>query len=306
MMWFFRHFWIFISYHIFLLNQVEGAIAIPPSNSAPLPLFCPSVCPSVCPSIGLLTTFSGFCTFADKSLGRNGIELEMQMFPDDLPLANIDADGYCCHFMRSSVRPTIHGLGFVYFIQSAWKKWPTIWHADVSRWLTLSIHGCLWILLLVCLSVHLSVCSFTAFSGGCAFADKSLGTNGIKFGAKEGGSHYWEMAVAITCGYGGYLLPLLAAHSSSMMISMLSTMLQYLHYQYNADTAVCRKPIRDWHGLRGWVCVGVFSSCCMDFENWKFRGLPEGNYPIKSSPPGQNGRHYGRRHFHMHFLEWKS
>ena len=181
MMWFFRHFWIFISYHIFLLNQVEGAIAIPPSNSAPLPLFCPSVCPSVCPSIGLLTTFSGFCTFADKSLGRNGIELEMQMFPDDLPLANIDADGYCCHFMRSSVRPTIHGLGFVYCIQSAWKKWPTIWHADVSRWLTLSIHGCLWILLLVCLSVHLSVCSFTAFSDGCAFADKSLGTNGIKF-----------------------------------------------------------------------------------------------------------------------------
>ena len=56
----------------------------------------------------------------------------MQMFPDDLPLANIDADGYCCHFMRSSVRPTIHGLGFVYCIQSAWKKWPTIWHADVS------------------------------------------------------------------------------------------------------------------------------------------------------------------------------
>ena len=139
--------------------------------------------PSVCPSIGLLTTFSGFCTFADKSLGRNGIlvELEMQMFPDDIPLANIDADGYCCHFMRSSVRPTIHGLGFVYCIQSAWKKWPTIWHADVSRWLTLSIHGCLWILLLVCLSVHLSVCSLTAFSGGCAFADKSLGTNGIKF-----------------------------------------------------------------------------------------------------------------------------
>ena len=56
----------------------------------------------------------------------------------------------------------------------AWKKWPTIWHADVSRWLTLSIHGCLWISLLVCLSVHLSVWSFTAFSGGCAFADKSL------------------------------------------------------------------------------------------------------------------------------------
>ena len=114
MMWFFRHFWIFISYHIFLLNQVEGAIAIPPSNSAPLPLFCPSVCPSVCPSIGLLTTFSGFCTFADKSLGRNGIELEMQMFPDDLPLANIDAGGYCSHFMHSSVRPSVQpSMGLV-------------------------------------------------------------------------------------------------------------------------------------------------------------------------------------------------
>ena len=246
MIWFFRHFWIFISYHIFLLNQVEGAIAIPPSNSAPLPLFCPSVCPSVCPSIGLLTTFSGFCTFADKSLGRNGIELEMQMFPDDLPLANIDADGYCCHFMRSSVRPTIHGLGFVYCIQSAWKKWPTIWHADVSRWLTLSIHGCLWILLLVCLSVHLSVCSFTAFSGGCAFADKSLGTNGIKFGAKEGGSHYWEMAVAITCGYGGYLLPLLAAHSS-----------YYYYYYYFVILTLWALVM---HMAVNWVFVGYGNS----------------------------------------------
>ena len=35
MMWFFRHFWIFISYHIFLLNQVEGAIAIPPAIVPP-------------------------------------------------------------------------------------------------------------------------------------------------------------------------------------------------------------------------------------------------------------------------------
>ena len=145
----------------------------------------------------------------------------MQKFPDDLPLANIDADGYCCHFMRSSVRPTIHGLGFVYCIQSAWKKWPTIWHADVSRWLTLSIHGCLWILLLVCLSVHLSVCSFTAFSGGCAFA-------------KEGGSHYWEMAVAITCGYGGYLLPLLAAHSS---------------LKWNSCKSITKCVIRDERGI---------------------------------------------------------
>ena len=136
----------------------------------------------------------------------------MQMFPDDLPLANIDADGYCCHFMRSSVRPTIHGLGFVYCIQSAWKKWPTIWHADVSRWLTLSIHGyCCW-------SVCPSICPFVLlrhFQVAVHLLTNHLEQlNGIKFGAKEGGSHYWEMAVAITCGYGGYLLPLLAAHSS--------------------------------------------------------------------------------------------
>ena len=44
----------------------------------------------------------------------------------------------------------------------------------------------------------------------------------VRVGAKEGGSHYWEMAVAITCGYGGYLLPLLAAHSSSYCIATTS------------------------------------------------------------------------------------
>ena len=43
----------------------------------------------------------------------------------------------------------------------------------------------------------------------------------VRVGAKEGGSHYWEMAVAITCGYGGYLLPLLAAHSSFMWFGSL-------------------------------------------------------------------------------------
>ena len=54
--------------------------------------------------------------------------------------------------MRPSVRNPIlyfycveNGLGFLYCIESAWKKWPKIWHADVSRWLTLSK----WILLLV-------------------------------------------------------------------------------------------------------------------------------------------------------------
>ena len=142
MMWFFRHFLIIISYHIFLLNQVEGAIAIPPSNSAPLFLSVRlSVRLSVNRSVNHIFRVLHICW---QVTGKEWHRVRNAMFPDDLPLANIDADGYCCHFMRSSVRPTIHGLGFVYCIQSAWKKWPTIWHADVSRWLTLSIHGCLW------------------------------------------------------------------------------------------------------------------------------------------------------------------
>ena len=29
------------------------------------------------------------------------------------------------------------------------------------------------------------------------------------------------------------------------------------------------------------------------------------SFLINSSPPRQNGRHFGRRHFQMHFLEWK-
>ena len=66
-----------------------------------------------------------------------------------------------------------------------------------------------------CWSVCLSICPFVAFSGGCAFfCFFFIFFPKVRVGAKEGGSHYWEMAVAITCGYGGYLLPLLAAHSS--------------------------------------------------------------------------------------------
>ena len=48
----------------------------------------------------------------------------------------------------------------------------------------------------------------------------------VRVGAKEGGSHYWEMAVAITCGYGGYLLPLLAAHSSYHLVYYNNELIQ--------------------------------------------------------------------------------
>ena len=56
-----------------------------------------------------------------------------------------------------------------------------------------------------CWSVCPSICPFVRLRH---FFSK------VRVGAKEGGSHYWEMDVAITCGCGGYLLPLLAAHSS--------------------------------------------------------------------------------------------
>ena len=52
----------------------------------------------------------------------------------------------------------------------------------------------------------------------------------VRVGAKEGGSHYWEMAVAITCGYGGYLLPLLAAHSSFPQPTLMLNHLFFLFF----------------------------------------------------------------------------
>ena len=136
--------------------------------------------PSVQLSMGL-----GLC-IAYKALGRNGLQFGMLMYPDGLHSAFMDAYGYCCwsvcpsicpfvrlrhfqvavhlltnhlelsqhwskgyscHVMHSSMCPTVHGLGFVHCGQIAWKKWPTNWHAHVSRWLMLSCHWQLWVLL---------------------------------------------------------------------------------------------------------------------------------------------------------------
>ena len=82
------------------------------------------------------------------------------------------------------------------------------------------------------LSNHLGLFFFLLFF--CFFFSK------VRVGAKEGGSHYWEMAVAITCGYCchywqhilvWYLLPLRVAGMSEyshlfefrIMCCMLST-----------------------------------------------------------------------------------
>ena len=53
----------------------------------------------------------------------------------------------------------------------------------------------------------------------------------VRVGAKEGGSHYWEMVVAITCGYGGYLLPLLAAHSSYFIHMTKSSVMIFINFE---------------------------------------------------------------------------
>ena len=62
--------------------------------------------------------------------------------------------------MHSSMCPTVHGVGFVHCGQIAWKKWPTNRHAHVSRWLMLSCHWQLWVLLPMCLFDCLLVFSF--------------------------------------------------------------------------------------------------------------------------------------------------
>ena len=206
MMWFFRHFLIFISYHIFLLNQVEGAIAIPPSNSAPLPLFCPSVCPSVCPSIGLLTTFSGFCTFADKSLGRNGIDVSRWL----------TLGQHWCRWVLLSfhafVRPSNHPWAWVCVLHI--KRLEEMAY-NLACWciqMAYTQHSWMLMDIVVGLSVRPSVRLFVygIFRWLCICWQITWNK----------WSHFWEMAVAITCGYGGNLLPLLAAHSSLHMVDL--------------------------------------------------------------------------------------
>ena len=83
-----------------------------------------------------------------KEWHKNGL----LMYPDNLPSADIDADGYCCHFVHSSIRLTIHGIEFRYCRLIAGKKWSTFWHTDVSRWLAFSLSTLMGII------VHLFVC----------------------------------------------------------------------------------------------------------------------------------------------------
>ena len=137
--------------------------------------------PSVQPSMGL-----GLC-IAYKALGRNGLQFGMLVYPDGLHSAFMDAYGYCCWSVCPSICPFVRLRHFqvaVHLLTNHLEQMsacPTIW-------------------------VFFFFCFFLLFFSK------------VRVGAKEGGSHYWEMAVAITCGYGGYLLPLLAAHSSYWIV----------------------------------------------------------------------------------------
>ena len=64
-----------------------------------------------------------------------------------MPMSN------CCHFMRSSVRPTVHELGFWYCEQISWKKslyFGTLMYPDDLT----SVYLFLWVLLSVRRSSH--------------------------------------------------------------------------------------------------------------------------------------------------------
>ena len=149
MMWFFRHFWIFISYHIFLLNQVEGAIAIPPSNSAPCHSF-------VRPS--------GYEYYMDM---KNYLRTQITLYEEDnnypiwrrqerrskyaVQLASwqLRSNSPKKMSVRLSVNRSVNHI--FRFLHICWqvtgKEWHRVRNADVSRWLTLGQHWCRWVLL---------------------------------------------------------------------------------------------------------------------------------------------------------------
>ena len=145
--------------------------------------------------------------------------------------------------VHPSVRLFVYGIFRWLCIcwQIIWNKWHKIWHADVSPSLiSLSQHWCQRVFLSCHAFVHVSNCSWAwlcalrtnrleemANKLACSciqmtYAQLSLTIMGIiayvSVWLSVGVFICWEMAVAITCGYGGYLLPLLAAHSSSDLL----------------------------------------------------------------------------------------
>ena len=211
MMWFFRHFWIFISYHIFLLNQVEGAIAIPPSNSAPPATLLSvrlSVRLSVNRSVNHIFRFLHICW---QVTGKEWHRVRNADVSRWLTLGQ-----HWCRWVLLSfhafVRPSNHPWDWVCVLHT--KRLEEMAY-NLACWciqMAYTQHSWMLMDIVVGLSVRPSVRLFVygIFRWLCICWQITWNK----------WSHFWEMAVAITCGYGGYLLPLLAAHSSLHMVDL--------------------------------------------------------------------------------------
>ena len=53
------------------------------------------------------------------------------------------------------------------------------------------------------------------------------------------------------------------------------------------------------------ISISLSMNDWLDWYKYVILGLLQCIGSFNSSPPGQNGRHIGRRHFQMHSLEWK-
>ena len=119
----------------------------------------------------------------------------------------------------------------------------------------------------------------------------------VRVGAKEGGSHYWEMAVAITCGYGGYLLPLLAAHSSWCLAFMMNVSDNTLLSNTIHGSSITKYVLLDTcflGGLRSiWLCICSSNKMLVYMVPWPMLkiilgltlmytryGMPGTNWPV--------------------------
>ena len=110
---------------------------------------------------------------------------------------------------HASFRPTFRGLGFGYFGQIAWKKWPTVWHAYISRYLGSAAIDAYNII--VRLSVRRAIWVWVCWGWGSGWGRVVITV------VITGGRLLSSMG-----GYGVYLLPLPAGHSSCLYAPWLS------------------------------------------------------------------------------------
>ena len=244
MMWFFRHFWIFISYHIFFLNQVQGAIAIPPSNSTPLPLFCLSVHLSVNRSVNHIFRFLHICW---QVTGKEWHRVRNADVSRWLTLGQ-----HWCRWVLLSfhafVRPSNHPWAWVCVLHT--KRLEEMAY-NLAWWciqMAYTQHSWMLMDIVVGLSVRPSVRLFvySIFRWLC-----------ICWQITWNKWHkIWHDVVIIgrwllpsLVDTGGYLLPLLAAHSSLIMAFDVNTLCYSgeLHSAYAFVISESTQGIVQWH-----------------------------------------------------------